>query len=37
MLANGNSLGNGSSMDTRDIREPWYVRLWRPLQDRGPV
>ena len=37
MFSCGNSLSNGQSMSGRDIREPWYVRLWRPVQDRGPV
>ena len=38
MFSNGNSLSNGTdSMSVRGIREPWIYRLWRPVQDRGPV
>jgi hypothetical protein len=35
--SNGNSFSNGASCSARDIREPWYVRLLRPVQDRGSI
>ena len=33
--SNGNSFSNGQTMNTRDIREPWYIRLLAPVQDRA--
>ena len=37
MYSNGQSFSNGQSMSARGVREPWYIRLLRPVQDRGPV
>ena len=38
MHSNGNSFSNGQSMTAAgESREPWYIRLLRPVQDRGPV
>jgi hypothetical protein len=31
------SLSTGASYDARGIREPWYIRLLRPVQDRGSI
>jgi hypothetical protein len=33
--SNGNSFTTGQPAGIRDIREPWYVRMLRPVQDRG--
>ena len=37
MLSNGNSFSNGQPMSVRDIREPWWTRLLRAVQDRGSI
>lgn len=39
LFSNGNSFGNGASMCAGGNRnlEPWFIRLLRPLQDRGSV
>lgn len=36
--SNGNSFNNGDSMNAAGrCREPWYIRLLGPVQDRGSI